>query len=147
MPDTTPSPVLRLRSRGVARALGELEAEVMGVLWNHGEPMSTRDVSLGVGRHLSLNTVRTVLNNLVRKGIVVRQGRRRSFLFRPAVDRHAFASGMLDQVFRGLVEDFGDLATVGFLRATERTDPEGLARLFERLKERLGEGRGPSVDD
>ncbi|HEX6359898.1 BlaI/MecI/CopY family transcriptional regulator [Actinophytocola sp.] len=61
------------------QGLGELEAAVMNVLWDAGEPLKVRDVleRLDTGKQLAYTTVMTVLDNLHRKQWVerVKQGK------------------------------------------------------------------------
>ena len=129
------SPVLRLNAHGVARSLGDLEAEIMEVIWRRDAGLTIRDVSEGIGRPLSFNTVMTVMNILVKKGLLVRSGSRRSYVYRAALGREEFVTQLAQQVFRGLLEDFGDLAAAGFVEASDVIDEEHLNRLLERLQQ------------
>jgi predicted transcriptional regulator len=71
------------------RGLGELEAAVMDVLWQHAEPLRVREVlaELAPRRTLAYTTVMTVLDNLHRKGWVTRELDGRAFLYRPVASR------------------------------------------------------------
>ncbi len=127
------SPTVRLGARGVARALGELEAEIMEVLWRGEAEVSCRDVCGRLPRTLSFNTVATVMNNLAAKGLLARSGRRRSYRYRAAVTRQEFAARLLQAVFRGFIEDFGELATAGFVEAAQAVEQERLRQLAAQL--------------
>jgi predicted transcriptional regulator len=71
------------------RWLGELEASVMHILWDASRPMRVRDVLdlLNRDRRLAYTTVMTVLDNLHRKGWVVRELDGRAYRYQPATSR------------------------------------------------------------
>ena len=66
--------------------LGELEQQVMAVLWERDAAASVRDVheQLAAERELAYTTVMTVLDRLAKKGIVRRELGGRAWLYRPA---------------------------------------------------------------
>jgi predicted transcriptional regulator len=69
--------------------LGELEASVMDVLWSTAEPLRVRQVldELNQHRDLAYTTVMTVLDNLHRKGWVVRDLENRAYHYRAVTTR------------------------------------------------------------
>ncbi len=77
--------------------LGELEAAVMDVLWRTPQPARVRDVlnELAPQRTLAYTTVMTVLDNLHRKGWVVRQLDGKAYLYQPTVSREESAARAL----------------------------------------------------
>lgn len=127
------SPTVRLDARGVARALGELEAKIMEVVWRRDGEASCRDVCDELPRRLSFNTVATVMNNLAEKGLLVRTGRRRAYRYHAAVSREAFAARLVQVVFRGFIEDFGELATTGFIEAAQAVQEERLRQIARQI--------------
>jgi predicted transcriptional regulator len=54
------------------RGAGELEAEVLTMLWAAGEPLTPTRLHAGIGRDLAYNTVHTILTRLCDKGLVRR---------------------------------------------------------------------------
>ena len=86
--------------------LGELEAAVMDVLWRSRAPMRVRAVlnELAPQRTLAYTTVMTVLDNLHRKGRVVRQLDGKAYLYQPVSSREESAARAL----RDLLEATGD---------------------------------------
>ena len=80
-------------------ALGDLEREVMTVLWDAAEPLTVRQVheSLSRDRDLAYTTVMTVLDRLAKKSVVVQQKADRAYRYAPAQSREEMtASVMLD---------------------------------------------------
>lgn len=86
--------------------LGELEAAVMGVLWQADEPMKVRAVldRLDTGRQLAYTTVMTVLDNLHRKEWVEREREGRAYYYRPSLSREEAAA----QSLRDVLDSSGD---------------------------------------
>lgn len=88
------------------RALGELEAAVMAVLWDASGPARVREVvdTLAPDRHVAYTTVMTVLDNLHRKGWVLREKQSRAYIYRPAWSREEATARAL----RALLEESED---------------------------------------
>ena len=115
--------------------LGPLEAAVMDVLWRAEEPMRVHAVldELAPPRRLAYTTVMTVLDNLHRKGWVVRERDRNAYRYYPVRTRaEAAAAGM-----RRLLDAAGDPEAVLLHFARSASDPE-LAALRSALIEREG---------
>jgi predicted transcriptional regulator len=116
-------------SDDAGKLLGPLEAEVMRVLWQAGEPLTVRGLlgELNSSRRpqLAYTTVMTVMNRLTEKGALRRERRGRGFVYEPTADSPA---GIAVQ---NVVRDFGDAAVAQFVDQA-RADPELLGRL-ERL--------------
>ncbi|MBM2619324.1 BlaI/MecI/CopY family transcriptional regulator [Actinoplanes sp. LDG1-06] len=90
------------------RGFGELEAAIMNVLWNRGEPTSVRQVhtDLQPERRLAYNTVLTVVDILYKKGRLRRSKDGRAFRYWPVESRADY--GM--QLMRDAMAESGDPA-------------------------------------
>lgn len=96
-------------------ALGELERDVMRLVWAHG-PLTAEAVRERLDRRLKESTVRTVLRRLEEKGFVRHSSEGRTYLFRAVHDRQRvaaravhriadwFCEGSIEQVMLGLVD-------------------------------------------
>jgi len=88
--------------------ISDAEWDVIKVLWDRGEA-SAQDVTeaLAVGRNWRPQTVKTLLNRLVKKGAVAYAEEGRRFIYRPKVSRDAVARAesrsFLSRVFDGAV--------------------------------------------
>jgi predicted transcriptional regulator len=140
-----PVGAFRLQARGLERVLGSIEAEVMEHVWAAGEPVPVRAVreALLPRRPLSFNTVVSVMNHLVEKGLLHRQRARRGHVFAAAVGRDEFLAHVSRQVAAGLIRDFGELAVTQFVVVLREEDPDAL----ERLADMLGQERSRDADD
>jgi predicted transcriptional regulator len=87
-------------SRGSRRATGELEAEVLEVLWDDGGRMTPSDVGarLHVEQELAYTTVMTVLTRLYEKGVLCRERRGRAWAYQPVLTREEHAAGRMNQI-------------------------------------------------
>ncbi|HEX9549399.1 MAG TPA: BlaI/MecI/CopY family transcriptional regulator [Acidimicrobiales bacterium] len=80
--------------------MGELEAAVMGVLWELGgwcTPGEVHDV-LAAERPLAYTTVMTILVRLWKKGRVRRQRDGRAFAYRPVFSREEEVAARMNEV-------------------------------------------------
>ena len=95
--------------------LGELERQVMGLVWLHG-PCTAEDVRAKVDRPLRESTVRTVLRRLEDKSFVTHTVENRTYVYRAAeargrvaaraVKRIAdwFCNGSMEELLTGMVD-------------------------------------------
>src|SRR6185503_6274169 len=92
------------------QGLGELESAVMDVLWHGSEPLRVRDVLTVVGseRKLAYTTVMTVLDNLHRKGWVVREMKNRAYEYQAVRGRDEATA----QALRELLDSTSDPESV-----------------------------------
>lgn len=115
--------------------LGELEAEVMDLLWRRrGEPVLVRDVLVELNESrrqpLAYTTVQTVLDNLHRKRAVTRRRSGRAFLYRAAGSREQYSAALIEEAISGsddrlgaLLHYFGQLSEADRARLREALDP------------------------
>lgn len=132
----------RLQARGLGRVLGSLEAEVMECSWASEAPLRLRDILrvLAADRPLSFNTVVSVVNHLVDKGLLHARRLGRGQVVWPALSRDAFVAQVSRDVSAGLIRDFGELAVAQFVAALRDEDPEALERLADVLRREEGDG-------
>lgn len=85
-------------------ALGNLEREVMEVVWQGGDG-TVKDVQSQLARAAAYTTVMTTLDRLFKKGYVNRERVGRAFVYRAIRSREqteaALASGMMSGLFSG----------------------------------------------
>lgn len=106
--------------------LGHLEASVMDRLWAWDRPVAVRDVleDLQRGRPLAYTTVMTVLDNLHRKGMVMREKRGRAYLYRPTRSREAYTA----ELMQGVLSQAPD-RTSTLLRFVQQMSPDEVVEL------------------
>ncbi|MCG5466589.1 BlaI/MecI/CopY family transcriptional regulator [Micromonospora sp. MED01] len=112
--------------------LGELEATVMDVLWQSGEPLRVREVlDRLTGRTLAYTTVMTVLDNLHRKQWVLRDKSGKAYEYRPAGSREELVARTLRRMLETSRQP--DVVLLHFARSASERE---LAVLQQVLDER-----------
>jgi predicted transcriptional regulator len=114
---------------------GELQQEVMKVLWAREGPATVDEVrvSLPKAKRGAYTTVQTVLNRLADRGLLGRERRGRAILYSARISEAAYVSQSLDQLLAGASDDArkGALALLA-----ERLEPDELAALRGRKRGR-----------
>jgi predicted transcriptional regulator len=86
--------------------IGPLEADILAIIWER-ERVTVRDVYeiLRLQRKIAYTTVMTVLNNLVKKGLLTQNRASTAYVYTPAITGNEVAGTILDSVverlFRG----------------------------------------------
>jgi predicted transcriptional regulator len=133
---------------GRVRPLGDLEAAIMELLWDSGASRLVRDVvaDLGPQRPLAYTTVMTVMDNLHRKGWLIRERDGRAWRYAPAVSRQAYTARLMNDALATSTDRAGALAR--FAEQIAEEDAEALARaLDEALAQRRNTPRAAKRRD
>lgn len=111
--------------------LGHLEAAVMERLWIRDRPTSVREVleDLQQDRGLAYTTVMTVLDNLHRKGMVIREKVGRAYVYRPARSKATYTADLMEQAL-ATTADRGT-ALLHFVRQMPAEEAAELRRLLD----------------
>ena len=118
--------------KGLGKFLGDLELDVLRLVWGHGEA-TVREIRSALSRRrpLAYTTIMTVMVRLTDKGLLRRRKLGRAFLYSTKRTREELAADLAGDVARALVADFGDMAIVQFVKEVASVDPAALARLAE----------------
>lgn len=106
--------------------LGQLEAAVMERLWRWDRPAPVREVleDMQHDRQIAYTTVMTVLDNLHRKGMVMREKNGRAYVYRPTRSRESHTAELMEQVLARTSNRGGAL-----LRFVEQMSEDEIAEL------------------
>ena len=103
----------RISADPVARYLGELQAEVMDVLWER-KTATVREVVEQLNkrrrRKLAYTTVLTLVSRLYARGLLEREPESRGFRYYPACSRDELLAQLSDELIDRLLDDFGQIA-------------------------------------
>ncbi|KQL37042.1 BlaI/MecI/CopY family transcriptional regulator [Psychrobacillus sp. FJAT-21963] len=121
---------------GLNRFFGPLEAKIMDILWNDVE-MTIKDVQQVLDREkgTNFNTVMTVMNRLVEKGILQKRAEGRSSLYKPVLSRDQFLHTQSKEMTNELMDEFGTVVVSHMLDALEDVDDDLVAKLEKKIKE------------
>lgn len=118
-----------------AVSLGELEKEIMEIIWGAQEPISVSDV-VGVlikKRKIAYTTVMTIMGRLVNKGILTRKLNGTSYLYQPKVSQEKFIAKSVHNIFTTAVSALGQEAVVHFVKEIKKISPEKRKELTKLL--------------
>ncbi|MFH1179939.1 MAG: BlaI/MecI/CopY family transcriptional regulator [Candidatus Bathyarchaeota archaeon] len=123
----------------LSKVLGDLEADIMKTIWTiQSGDVKTIHKHLNMERKAAVTTVATVLDRLHAKGLVqrelVKEGGIR-YVYSPAMTRTQFDSTVVRNVFKGLLESFGESAISYLVQSTGIEDKEVTEALKKRLEQ------------
>ena len=112
------------------RQLGELEATLMDLMWSSPAPATVREVLERLDRRppLAYTTVLTVMDNLYKKGFLVRERDGRAYRYQPVKPRAEYTAELMDELLAGS----GDRSTT-LLRFLDRMSPSDVSELKRAL--------------
>ena len=111
--------------------MGSLEQPIMEAVWEL-EEASVADVLAQMPDEPAYTTVKTVMERMEKKGLLVRTKIRRAYTYRPALSRAELEAQASGRMVESLLQSFGSAAVAQFAQ-TVREDPAQLAELRELL--------------
>lgn len=128
------------KEKGLRAVFGELEAEIMDILWENS-PLSGREIYEKVvkKKKVALTTVLTVLDRLSKKGYVEKRQGTRSTIFTPSKKREDFEKFLAKQLISSATSLSNDIVVSTFVDIFSRVDPKMLEKLSKIIEERLNE--------
>ena len=129
--------------KGLNQVLGELEQELLNYLWEHGETTG-KEIFEGVARtrHNAYPTVLTVLNRMVKKGLVLKQKREGLYYFAPIFTREEFTQLACKEAVRGALEISRANTIAAIVDLLADTDPSTIDQLEQEIALRRRESGG-----
>ncbi len=131
---------LDAQNKGLEALFGELEAEIMQILWEKGA-LKGREIYEEVRkkREIAYTTVLTVLERLSKKGFIKKKKGPRSTEFISSISKEDFKSLVTYQLIRSALNISESLAISNFIDIFSEMHPEELEKLSKFIKERLSE--------
>jgi predicted transcriptional regulator len=117
--------------QGMQKLLGELEADVMEIVWEHGACTArvVHEQLQQARRPLAYSTVKTVLERLAEKHLLMRQKVENAYVYRPEYSKSEFTTRATQRILDSLFDSFGEPALDHVLNRLDRASPEQRARL------------------
>lgn len=112
---------------------GNLQAEIMTVVWKLGEA-KVEDVRAEQSRNLAHNTVQTVLNRLVERGLLQRELRGNAFVYSARYDEADYLSRSIGDRLRKASPDARRAALHNLMGDLAPEDLDELSRYASRIK-------------
>ncbi|MFQ5675419.1 MAG: BlaI/MecI/CopY family transcriptional regulator [bacterium] len=123
--------------KGLRKILGELEADIMEIVWQRRE-LTVRQVFeiLQDVRNIAYTTVMTVMSRLADKGLLEKLKEGNAFIYRATTSRDEFTRTTLKKVINELMQDFTTPAINQFLDSMENVDPDRMEELSRLIEEK-----------
>lgn len=106
--------------------LGQLESTIMDRMWSYQGAAAVRDILTDIqrDRDIAYMTVKTVMDTLHRKGLLVREPDGRAFRYRPTQTREQYAAAHMGEALAG-----GSDRTATLLHFLEQIPADEVAQL------------------
>ena len=145
-PDIT---VVRPDRPGIRKVLGDLEAEVMELIWSRLPEQGTtvRDVfetlyerrlqaSAAERRRIAYTTVMNTMTRLAKKGLLAAEKGGQAFVYRATLGRQAFVDRFVGDALERLLLNFGGPTRTHLERIDDPSVQERLGRLLDDIERR-----------
>lgn len=120
---------------GLNRFFGPLEANIMEYLWDKDEQsIKAVQQSLELDKPINFNTVMTVMNRLVEKGILEKRSEGRLSLFRPVQSKEEFFEEQSKKLTENLLDEFGGAIISHMLDAMKDADQGLIEKLEQKIQ-------------
>ena len=122
---------------GLGRVLGDIERLVMDILWSRAE-VTGREVleEIQKERPLAFTTILTVMDRLLKKGLIRRKKRGGVFVYAPSISRDEFVKQVSEEGLHGILDISASSAASSFVDILYKTSPEEMDRLSRLIEER-----------
>lgn len=149
MPDTLDIGPFRPDRPGIRKVLGDLEAEIMELIWSRPDRQGTtvRDVFevLYERRRLAYTTVMSTMTRLARKGLLRAKKSDQAYIYYPTLTQDEFISRFVGRILDDLLVNFSGI-TLERLRTLSESDPQAAPRA-QRLLEEIARRRSAEEPD
>ena len=117
--------------QGMQKLLGELEAEVMEVVWEQGActARAVHEHFQQTNHALAYSTVKTVLERLSEKRLLLRAKVENAYVYRPAISKSEFTTRAMQRILDSLLDSFAEPVVDHLLYRFDHATPEQRARL------------------
>jgi predicted transcriptional regulator len=129
--------------QGMHKLLGELEAEVMEVVWAHGActARAVYEQFRQTSRTLAYSTVKTVLERLSEKKLLRRSKVENAYVYHAAFSKSEFTNRAMQRILDSLLDSFAEPVVDHLLYRLDHATPEQRARLEPLVARVQAEGR------
>ena len=92
---------------GLNKFWGKLESEILEIIWDNG-PMTVKRALFFINHNHSYayTTIMTVMNNLVKRGILDREKKGHSFFYNPVMGKNEFLGYAINKIITELSNEY-----------------------------------------
>ena len=119
--------------------IGSLDADILAVAWNYDQT-TVRQVyeTLRERRQIAYTTVMTVMNNLVKKHLLLQDKSHIAYVYTPAIPGREVVQTVLESVVDHLLTGQYNVAVSQLLKLERELTPDETAELRAWVRERFG---------
>ena len=128
-----------MNNNSIIQILGELEKEVMDVVWKSSSPVTVREVlgKIGKKRKVAYTTVMTIMTRLTNKGLLIRKSdNSRAYAYQAVYSKEKFLTNVSKQIIKNFISIFGQAAVAHFVIEVKKLEPRKKQELLKILDER-----------
>lgn len=128
----------KYNEEGLSRFFGPLEARIMELLWsNEKGEISIKEVqqTLDSEKNINFNTVMTVMNRLVEKGVLKKRASGRVSLFSPIQTKEEFLEEQSKKLTENLLDEFGGVVISHMIDSLTDVDETLLNKLEQKIQQ------------
>ena len=126
-----------MNNNSIIQILGELEKEVMDVVWKSSSPVTVREVlgKIGKKRKVAYTTVMTIMTRLTNKGLLIRKSdNSRAYAYQAVYSKEKFLTNVSKQIIKNFISIFGQAAVAHFAQEIEKIPTDKRQKLLKMLK-------------
>jgi predicted transcriptional regulator len=132
--------VFRTDRPGIRKVLGDLEAEIMEVVWTRppGTGVTAREVfeRLYARRRIAYTTVMNTMARLARKQLLRADKQGQTYVYYATASQDEFVSRFVSRVLEDLLVGFTDVAMTSLERLVDPTAVARVQQLFDEIARR-----------
>ena len=123
------------KKRVTGKVLGELESEIMEIIWRQKRSVSVKEVAeiLSNKRPLAYTTVMTIMARLTNKCILVRNLKGRSYWYKSKITKEQFTAKAAHSIFSAAVSTLGEEVLTHFIKEIQKINPKKRRQLLKML--------------
>ena len=121
----------------IIQILGELEREVMDVVWKNSSPITVREVleSISKRRQVAYTTIMTIMTRLADKGLLSRKTNgSKAYTYQAVYSKEKFLTKVSKQIIKNFISIFGQAAVAHFAEEIEKIPADKRRKLLKMLK-------------
>lgn len=127
-----------MSNSSIIQVLGELEKEVMDVVWKNSSPVTVREVLERISRKrkVAYTTVMTIMTRLVAKGLLKRKlYDNKAYTYQVVYSKEKFLTKTSKQIIKNFISNFGESAIAHFAQEIEKIPADKRRRLLKMLED------------
>lgn len=123
-------------SNNPSKFLGQLEKEIMEIVWESKEPITVRVVFevLSKKRKIAYTTIMTIMGRLTSKGLLKYKNQGKAYIYEATYSKERFLTKASRQIIKNFISSFGEAAVAHFAEEIEKIPVGKRKKLLKTLK-------------